>query len=467
MTALGPTARVVDGVTGETLAGDDLRAAVDGVRQGLEAAPPGVLFLRAPTAVATVLRLAAALESGRPVALVDPGLPDDLLTALLGRYHPALVLGGSPDDAVPDGWTTREDDALGTVWTPTVGPRVTPHPDLAVLLATSGSTGDPKLVRLSRRGIAANATAIGLALGITTEDVALTTLPLHYSYGMSVVTSHLAAGATLVVADTSLVSRDFWTLVDAHGVTSVALVPSQYAMLHRLRFDPAAHPSLRTLTQAGGHLDSALVTEFASLMAGVDGRLFVMYGATEAGPRMTTLPADRVLEKAGSVGPAVPGGSLAIRDADGVEHTEPGVDGEVVYRGPNVMMGYAHGEDDLSRGDDLGGVLVTGDLGRLDDEGFLTLTGRAARFAKVFGVRVSLDDVERLFAEAAPVAAVSGDDTVVVFAEREPEGGLTALAQRVATGLRLHWTGFETRLVDALPLLPSGKTDYAALERRR
>ncbi|GAB3865821.1 hypothetical protein GCM10027610_116700 [Dactylosporangium cerinum] len=181
-------------------------------------------------------------------------------------------------------------------------------------------------------------------------------------------------------------------------MTSLALVPSQYEMLRRLRFDPWRYPSLRTLTQAGGRLRAELVRDFHDRMASAGGRLFVMYGQTEAAPRLTTLPADRLAEKLGSVGPAVPGGRLTVRLEDGTETTEPGVVGEVLYRGPNVMMGYAETAADLARGDEQGGLLETGDLGHLDEEGYLFIDGRLKRFGKVFGVRLNLDDIERLAA---------------------------------------------------------------------
>jgi acyl-CoA synthetase (AMP-forming)/AMP-acid ligase II len=439
-------ARIVDAATGEVT--------TDLVRPGMyEALPPGVLFLRMPTTVEAVVQYVTALETGRPVALLDPGLPDETLADFVDRFEPAAVLGPLPDE-VPKRYR-----AENRAWVRETPPPTAPHPGLAVLLATSGSTGDPKLVRLSRRAIRANAASIIEALGITAADVAISALPFYYSYGMSVLNTHLAAGATVVVADGGLLGRGFWPAVDRFGVTSLALVPSQYEMLARLRFDPAAHPALRTLTQAGGRLRPELVRDFHDRMAAVGGRLFVMYGQTEAAPRLTTLPAERLAGKPGSVGPAVPGGRLSIRLDDGTETTEPGIRGEVLYRGPNVMLGYAETAADLARGDDAGGLLVTGDLGRLDEDGYLFLDGRRKRFGKVFGVRLNLDDVERML--PVPAAAVAGDDRVVVFAA---DGDPAALRRALAERLKLHWSGFEVRRIERLPLLSNGKIDYRALE---
>jgi acyl-CoA synthetase (AMP-forming)/AMP-acid ligase II len=446
MRLVHPRARLVDAATGEVTT--DIARARDWAD-----VPPGVLFLRTPTAVEAVVRYASAFESRRPVALLDPALPDETLLDLVDRFEPAAVLGPLP------GAAPKQYRSGAGRWVRETPSATAPHPDLAVLLATSGSTGDPKLVRLSRGAVLANAASIIEALGITGDDVAISSLPFYYSYGMSVLNTHLAAGATLVVEPDGLLGRGFWPAVARHGVTSLALVPSQFEMLRRLRFDPAGHPRLRTLTQAGGRLGTELLLDFHERMARAGGRLFVMYGQTEAAPRLTTLPAERLAGKLGSVGPAVPGGRLSIRLGDGTETTEPGAGGEVLYRGPNVMLGYAETAADLARGDEHGGLLATGDLGHLDADGYLFIDGRLKRFGKVFGVRLNLDDVERLL--PVPAAAVAGDDRVIVYVAggSDPAGLRRGLADR----LRLHWSGFEVYGVDALPLLSNGKVDYRAL----
>ncbi|MEV4508071.1 AMP-binding protein [Dactylosporangium sp. NPDC049525] len=471
MTLLHPDARLIDAATGAELAGVPLREAVHAAVAGFAEITPGVVFLRTPTTVEAIIRYIGAFEAGRPLALLDPGLPAETLADFVERFEPAAVCGPLPED-VHKGYTRRNDE----LWERDIQSSTAAHPDLATLLATSGSTGNPKLVRLSRDAILANTTSIIEALGITAADVAVSSLPFYYSFGMSVLNTHLAAGATVVVESEGLVARSFWPAITKHAVTSLALVPSQYEMLRRLRFDPKRYPSLRTLTQAGGRLRAELVQDFHDRMATVDGRLFVMYGQTEAAPRLTTLPADRLADKLGSVGPAVPGGTLTVRLEDGTETTAPGVVGEVLYRGPNVMMGYAESALDLARGDDQGGLLETGDLGHLDEEGYLFIDGRLKRFGKVFGVRLNLDDIEQLAgatgaATGGAVAAIAGDDKIIVFVEGEGEG-VTAeeLAPRVtelADRLKLHWSGFEMRGIPALPLLSNGKVDYRALESAR
>jgi len=403
---LHPGARVIDAATGETLTEELIEAAA----AELATEAGGVVFLPFATTIPAVARYLAALRLGRPVVLLDP---DADHTDLIERF------------------TTTE-----------------VHPDLALLLTTSGSTGNPKLVRLSADAVLANAEQIADVLGITADDVAITTLPLFYSYGMSVLHSHLLRGATVVLERTGIMQRDFWNAAVDHQVTSMAFVPYQYEMLRRLRFDPTKYPALRNLTQAGGRLRTDLVTDFAQRMATVGGRLFVMYGQTEAAPRMATLPPERLAEKLGSVGLALPGGEFRIEDD------------EVVYHGPNVMMGYAETAADLVKGDEQGGVLRTGDLGRLDDEGFLFITGRTKRIGKVFGARVNLDDVEKNF----PVAAVAGDDKLQVFAENISDDEARGLRTKISEWLGTHFSGVVVRSVDALPLLPNGKIDYRALE---
>ncbi|MFI6077440.1 AMP-binding protein [Actinoplanes sp. NPDC051343] len=401
MNLLHPAARVIDAVTGETLT----EALIEAEAAAL--AGETIVILPIETTVASIARYLAALRLGKPVLLLDP---DGGHNQFAERF--------------------RTDEV---------------HPDLALLLTTSGSTGNPKLVRLSRTAVLTNAEQIAEALGIDGNEVAITTLPLFYSYGLSVLNSHLVRGATVVLERTGIMQRTFWNAAVDHQVTSMAFVPSQYEMLRRLRFDPAKYPALRTLTQAGGRLRTERVTEFADKMATVGGKLFVMYGQTEAGPRMATLPADRLADKLGSVGRALPGGEFTISDE------------EVVYRGANVMMGYAETGADLAKGDEQGGVLRTGDLGRLDDEGFLFITGRLKRMAKVFGVRINLDDVEKNF----PVAAVAGDDKLVVFTD---DADASALRSKIAEWLGTHHTGVVVHPIEALPLLPNGKTDYRALE---
>ncbi|MER6003039.1 AMP-binding protein [Nonomuraea angiospora] len=430
-----PQARLV--VAGEAagLGGDELAGHVARTAEALTRLRPGPLFCGMRNNLTSVLRYLAAWRSGRPIALLDPDLAPGALAELVGRFRPAALLGftHAADGSPPPRRDVPE-----------------PHPDLAVLLATSGSTGNPKLVRLSRQAVLANATAIATALAIVPDEIAPTSLPLHYSYGLSVLNSHLIVGATVMLTEAGLLERSFWTHLDAHRCTSLAAVPYQYEMLRRLRYDRSEHPALATLTQAGGRLGQDLVQEFA----GQADRFFVMYGQTEATARIAVLPPDRLADKPGSAGPAIPGGRLTVDE------------GEVVYHGPNVMMGYAETAADLARGDDLGGVLRTGDLGRLDSEGFLYLTGRLKRIAKIFGVRVNLDDVERLLRGSVPVAATSGDDRVTVWAEGLDAAGRAGLARKLGAELRVHWSGFDVRAVDSLPLLATGKIDYRALESR-
>lgn len=458
-----PDARLVLAATGRTISGRHLASEVDQLAERFAAFPPGILLAATPVTADAILRYLGALRAERAIALVDPSRP---LDSLVAGFQPAAVLGADPLVAPPAGYRTA--DLRGPAWVRTATTGVAPHPDLAVLLPTSGSTGSPRFVRLSRAALAANAEAIATVLDIGPDDVAPTSLPLHYSYGMSVLNTHLLRGATVVVEDSGLLARSFWQAVDDHRITSLAGVPHHYRMLRRLRFDPLRHPTLRTLTQAGGALPPDEVLDWHDTMAAVGGRFFVLYGQTEAAPRMATLPPDLLPAKCGSVGRALPGGRFTLRLPAGTETDRPDVTGEVVYRGPNVMLGYASTAGDTARGDDHQGVLATGDLGRLDADGCLYLTGRLSRIGKVFGHRVSLDDLERLVRSAglgvAGVGAVPAGDRVAVYVEGADRRLATAAAQALADRLRMHVSGFDVRGIRTLPLLSSGKIDYRALE---
>ncbi|ELA00685.1 hypothetical protein Cmtc_22030 [Cupriavidus sp. TKC] len=286
---------------------------------------------------------------------------------------------------------------------------------------------------------------------------------MHYSYGLSVLNSHLSVGATIVLTGQPVTARKFWDMFREHEATSLAGVPTIYTMLKQLRFERMNLPSLRTMTQAGGRLAPETIRWYAELAASREQRFFVMYGQTEATARMSYVPAHRALEKSGSIGISIPGGCFDLVGEDGRPVDTAGETGELRYRGPNVMMGYAACAADLADADGQGGVLLTGDLARRDDDGYYHIVGRLKRFIKVFGNRVGLDEVEAQLREDGYDVAVTGRDDLMVVAWLGEGNDTGALGSHISAKYRLHLSAIRVYAVDKFPLSTSGKVQYAEL----
>ncbi|MFD5179158.1 AMP-binding protein [Nocardia sp. NPDC058379] len=328
------------------------------------------------------------------------------------------------------------------------------HPELALLLSTSGSTGSPKLVRLSAANLLANADSIARYLEIGPHDRAATTLPLFYCYGLSVVHSHLLRGASLLLTERSVLDPEFWAEFRAHRATSFAAVPYTVDLLDRIGFAELSLPDLRYVTQAGGKLEPARVRAYARLGAAAGWRFFVMYGQTEATARMAYLPPDLVAEHPECIGIPVPGGHFTLEPVD------DGAAEELVYHGPNVMLGYATHPAELALGRTVT-ALRTGDLARRTADGLYQVIGRRSRFAKLFGLRIDLGRIESELAAAGFGAACTDDGARLIAAVTgRGRGDPAALIARVAG---LPAAAVAVTAVDELPRLANGKIDYPAI----
>lgn len=388
--------------------------------------------------VTTLVHYLAALAGGHVVLPVPAG-----------RDHSELLAAYDPDVLIDaDGLRERR-----------VGSAHRLHGDLALLLSTSGSTGSPKLVRLSRRNLLSNAAAIADYLDIRESDRAATTLPMSYCYGLSVVHSHLLRGAALILTEHSVVDDAFWALFRRHRGTTFAGVPYTFDLLDRVGFDTMDLPHLRYLTQAGGRLAPERVRRYAELGAARGWQLFVMYGATEATARMAYLPPELAAEHPGCIGRPIPGGSFTIEPLDGWPVDDAA--GELVYRGANVMMGYAHGSADLSRGDEVG-ALHTGDIARRRPDGLYEVIGRSSRFVKMFGLRIDLQRVETALRDRGVTALCTDLDERLVVAATAPHDR-DDVARLAADTAGVPSSAVHAVVVSELPMLPTGKPDYPAV----
>lgn len=410
------------------------------------AGPRALVFLYAHNDSDTVAALLGAWAAGHVVALFDPKLPRAARDELENIYRPEWVIG--PSTGAVDHKPNIDDASL--------------HSDLALLLSTSGSTGSPKLVRLTMAAVEANARAIAQVLHISPQDVAAGHLPLHYSYGLSVLTSHLVSGARVRLTTMGLMERDFWPAMRQAGISHMPGVPFHYQVMLRLGLKRINLPTLRTLTQAGGSLDPGLRRQAHAYMDETGGGFFVLYGQTEAAPRMTTLQHADFAAAPASVGMALPGCRIEIEAPDAAGQ------GEVMFHGPNVMMGYAESRDDLTRGDDLGGMLRTGDIGFLDAEGRLSLTGRTKRFGKIYGLRINLDEIEQIANSICEAAVTQDGETLTIhFVTQGAADKDAALTKRLSASfmerLTIPLRGYDFSPIAAIPRTERGKIDYAAL----
>jgi acyl-coenzyme A synthetase/AMP-(fatty) acid ligase len=404
-----------------------------------------LILLEFSTSLESVVAYLAALRNRNPVILADPSnrqVNEELAT----RFDVSAIVSS-------DGIIYRRQPGKYLI-----------HPDLSVMLSTSGSTGSSRFVKLSYRNLESNAASISQYLQLGSEDVGGLTLPLYYSYGLSVLNSHIYSGAKSSATGVPQGSPAYLEWIVHSGCTNLSGVPYSYEIFERLKFRQTRFPALKFMTAAGGKLHPLLVRKYADYLEENGGEFFVMYGQTEATARIAYLPANEAHSHPDCLGIAIPGGELYLMDENGKRIERANTEGELVYKGPNVMMGYADSFADLASGHEVE-ELHTGDVAELTKSGFFRIAGRKSRFSKIAGFRISHDDIEAKLHNAGFQAVVTGTDDYLVV-------GLTGstctedVARHILKISKLLPSQLTILSLGEIPRLTSGKTDYQALRIR-
>lgn len=421
-------------------------------------------FCLCENSVGSAVGYIACLENKIVPLLLDRKIDESLLDSLIEVYQPSYLYFPADMRERFSDCTVLYEGYQYILAESGYSEEIEMDEQLALLLTTSGSTGSPKLVRQSYKNIQSNAEAIAEYLELDDTERPISSLPMNYTYGLSVINSHVQVGATILLTDKTMMMKAFWDFMKRSGATSFAGVPFTYELLKKVRFFKMDVPSLRYMTQAGGKLSPELHREFAEWALEHDKKFIVMYGQTEATARMGYLPAEKSLEKYGSMGKVIPGGKFILIDTEGKEICEPDRVGELVYEGDNVTLGYAECRSDLAKGDERGGRLETGDMAKRDADGFYYIVGRKKRFLKIFGNRVNLDEIDRLIKkqfEGIDCASTGVDDKMKTFITDKDR--TDEVRQYLSNTTHLSESAFEVVYISEIPKNEAGKTLYREL----
>jgi acyl-coenzyme A synthetase/AMP-(fatty) acid ligase len=412
----------------------------------------------------TLVAYVAALRHGHTAAWFGAAREPAAMLSLITRYGPDIVVV-PPSLAglgIPPGYDHQPTEERVTSFIRHAGDAVPIEDETSVLLLTSGSMGASRAVRLGARAIRANSQAIAEVLGIDSSRRAATSLPLSYAYGLSVLNSHLIAGASLLITDTPATGTRFWREFASAGCASFAAVPIQLEWLAKSGVGWEAVPSLRAVTVSGARIRDALAQIVHQRAEQSGFRFHKMYGQSEATARISVLAHEDFPSWGASVGRVVNGSTVTITDQAGRALPDREV-GRIVYQGPNAMLGYADDRDALSAPDLMRGTVDTGDIGYLD-KGFLHLTGRSSRFVKPHGKRLALDFVEEEFGAVATAAAVgTHDEKTHVFVEGDVSEQICHVRREIAIRAGITPDDLRIHSISVIPRTHNGKVDYALL----
>lgn len=404
-----------------------------------------LLMIKCNISYETVIGYTAALKARIPVIMCDESGAGNVMRLYRPHYIWQRALA-----AEPYGYAEIGKIADYILYGSIERVRYPVNENLALLLPTSGSIGSSRFVRISYDNIKYNTESIVKALRIDNTGRAGLLLPLNYTYGLSIVNTYLYARGSLIIGGGSAMQRDLWEYFIRCGGNAVCGVPDTYEMLRMMKILEREDLNIKLATQAGGPLRTGTEKYMLELAYRRGFNWAVMYGQTEATARMTCHFLNENPEHIGSVGRVIPGGSITIDD------------GEIVYRGPNVSMGYADGYKDLASGDNNHGILHTGDLGRMDENGFLYITGRMKRFAKVSGNRVNLDDLEKIVEHYCKIrsACVENEGRIVVVIDKSSDLKTTGIKNSISEVTGINKRLIDVRAVNRIPVNSNGKTDY-------
>jgi len=338
------------------------------------------------------------------------------------------------------------------------------HDDLALLLTTSGTTGSLKLVRISYENIKENTRQIINSLNMNSSNIGITILPMNYTYGLSVINTHLFVGGKIVIADKGIYRKEFWDLVTKYKCDSLYGVPYIYEMIIKFGYMKKMPDCVKYLTQAGGYLRQAYKKKIVEFCKDNNIEFYVMYGQTEATARISCMNLTKNTDKIESIGKALDNIECCFNN-----------DGEMIIKGKNVSLGYAYDYTDLKKGNDNMGVLNTGDVISVDSEGYLYWKGRNDSYGKILGKRINLNDINRKIERDCGICdfvSFINNDKLLIYIEKDIFKGQRDLDEDVSKKINriMHENTeltdkmYNIRFIDKIPRLENGKVDYKGLK---
>lgn len=454
----------------------DAVESVAGALHGTGVAPGSAVGILGPNSFFWVVSYLAALKAGCVAVPFSTVLtPEEVSRNARHAHCVAAVMDRRTAGRLPDRFGGAHQVVTDAILSgPAARSSPTTSTDLhadATLMFTSGTTAEPKAVRLTHRNIQANTDSIVEYLGLTRTDRMLVVLPFSYVFGASLLHTHLRVGGSLAICNTFTFPETALDMLEKLECTGLAGVPSSFQMLlRRSTFRSRRLPSLRAIQQAGGKLPPVLIQELVD--AQPHARLFVMYGASEATARLSHLPPEDLPTKLGSIGRGIPGVELKVLGESGLP-VRPGETGEIYARGDNISPGYL--DDPDSTADKFpGGVFRTGDLATVDDDGYIYVLDRKDDFIKSWGLRVSSQEIEGaalshpelVSAAAVGVPDADAGEAIWLFVTANPESGITAeeILRHCRQTLPRYQHPKHVRVVERLPMNSSAKVVKSALK---
>jgi acyl-CoA synthetase (AMP-forming)/AMP-acid ligase II len=340
------------------------------------------------------------------------------------------------------------------------------NPDLALLMTTSGTTGSKKFVKLSYENLRSNTLSIINYLNISHRHRTITTLPMSYVYGLSIINTHFFSGASIIINNFSFFQKEFWKLISKYKINSFGGVPYHYEILDRINFYRFKLPSLKYFTQAGGKISEKLQEKIAKYASTAKKKFIIMYGQAEATSRMSYLPHDQALDKIGSIGKSIPGGKFKIFNSFNKELLG-NKEGELVYYGKNVFMGYANTLLELSKPDENDGILKTGDIAKKDKQNFYYIVGRKKNFVKILGNRINLDEIEKILTSKFAkinIACFGNDNKIYIVCTRKHM--MMKIIKYVISKIKISRLYLSINYIKKIPRLKNKKIDYNFLKKK-
>jgi|TARA_B110000914_G_scaffold225686_1_gene247145 long-chain acyl-CoA synthetase len=418
-----------------------------------------LIFLVCKNNPESIVGYLGSIKSNCVISLIDENISDNSFNKLIKNYHPDFIFFEKKRIKNLDNFSVAYSFKTYELLEAKKKTEKKFNDELALLISTSGSTGTSKLVRQSASNLINNISSIVEYLNISEKDVTITTLPMSYVYGLSIINTHLSQGASVVLNNYSIIQKEFWNKVQKNKVTNFGGVPYTYSILEKINLKNFNLTSLKYTTQAGGKINKQTAENILKIYNLLDVKLYIMYGAAEATARMSYLPWENI-DKIESIGKAIPGGNFFLEDSNSKIITKTKTPGELIYKGKNVCLGYAEKFEDLTKNDENNGTLKTGDIAYKDKDNFYYLVGRKDRYIKIHGMRINLQELESIISDFGfkNICIQEKENKINVLIKGDFQ--LEKLKEYLVSITKIHPSVFIFKTVKDFPLNKNFKTSY-------